>query len=61
MKRKLRNISGHDLTIQINGRFSTVANGAQVEVSDDVYWQTGEEGEEALWEEVSKPNEKKGK
>lgn len=52
--KKLRNISGEDLIIEIRGRWQKVANGGLVTVPDDknTYWQTGEQGEEALWEIV---------
>lgn len=48
-----RNVSDSDKTVFVGGRYQRVNVGEQITTSETgTYWQTGEQGEEALWEVV---------
>lgn len=48
-----RNVSDSDKSVFVGGRYQLVKVGEQIEAGDTgTYWQTGEQGEEAIWEVV---------
>lgn len=48
-----RNVSDSDKSVYVQGRYQLVKVGEQIEAGDTgTYWQTGEQGEEAIWEVV---------
>lgn len=54
-----RNISNEDIVVPIGGRWVKVPVGGVIDVPNPVtYWQTGDEGEEAIFEVVGKAKPK---
>jgi hypothetical protein len=55
-----RNISPDDLVVPMGNRWVKVPVGGVINVpdSDPCYWQTGEQGEQAIWELADKAKAK---
>ena len=48
-----RNVSDGDKTVFVGGRYQRVNVGEQITTDDTgTYWQTGEQGEDPIWEVV---------
>ena len=52
-----RNVSDSNKSVFVGGRYQLVKVGEQIEAGDTgTYWQTGDQGEDAIWEVVGARN-----